>query len=69
MGLSPKPSARRKFNWEDLDNYLQTTFGMGNEDETSISPSNYLMSKDEIIAELHKNGYQVTDHGDFLTVR
>lgn len=69
MGLSRKPSNPRKLTWEELDTFLQTVFSAGNGGEISIVPSSYVMSKSEIISELAKNGYDVTDCGDYLTVR
>lgn len=67
--LNPKPTASKKYSWEELDSYLTMIFTTQHDHpKASINYHNYNMSKDEIIEEARKSGYRVTDEGNgYLT--
>lgn len=67
--LSPKKNGNfAKENWEDLDRLLQNTIDPSKSSSpfATIKVSDYIMAKDDIIAEAKRNGYSVTDKGEYL---
>lgn len=67
--LSPKKNGNfAKKNWEDLDRLLQNTIdpSQSSSPSATIKVSDYIMAKDDIIAEAKRNGYSVTDKGEYL---
>jgi len=72
--LSPKPSGNREpeWGWDMLNNFLQDTFKRpaGEQNWSRIDTMHYKMSKEEIIAELKQQGYNVREESEtslFLT--
>lgn len=69
--LSPKPTPKGElWGWDDLNTALQRTFERPTKGRQSISIAvdSYEMNKDEIIQELERNNYQVTDQGNVLLI-
>lgn len=67
--LSPKKNGNfAKKNWKDLDRYLQNSIDPSKSSSpyAIIKVSDYIMAKDDIIAEAKRNGYSVTDKGEYL---
>lgn len=61
--LDPRPSSvEASFTWEDLNRKLQSTFsGKSTNPALIIDSRDYLIPKDEIIAEAEKQGYKVSE--------
>lgn len=67
MGLSPREDQKNpNYDWEFLDRHLK--IHLKNPGSiTSINPSEFIMSNDEMLAELTKNGYEVdTSQNDWI---
>ncbi|WP_415379975.1 hypothetical protein [Pediococcus pentosaceus] len=66
MGLTPRHDNHRKYGWDILDKVIKGGIDDSAEDNptTAIQPEEFSMSKEEIIAELTKNGYHVEDHNN-----
>lgn len=72
MGLTPRHQKQfQKKDWAYLDTYIKANIDNSNLPHPSVAVEldQFEMSKEEIIQELKRNGYQVTDeHTGFLRV-
>lgn len=63
--LEPRPNkTSRNYSWGDLNAYLQSHLSNPATDYALVDLRNYVMDKPEIVTELERNGYTVSDYNE-----